>query len=216
MAAQASGASKDSNASENANSDQAQNASGESADAAQGEDANQDQNGENTEEQDGQQDSGTDETQNGEAEQGGGTDGTDEGTQTEEAMTCVIQIRCDTILNNKENLAEGKSKYVPRDGIILGSTTMEFTEGESAFDVLQRACSENGIALEYSYAPVYGSYYVEGIGNLYEFDCGDESGWMYKVNGWFPNYGCSELKLSDGDVVEFCYTCNGLGEDVGA
>ncbi len=38
---------------------------------------------------------------------------------------------------------------------------------------------------------MYNSYYVEGIGNLYEFDCGKESGWMYKVNGRFPNYGCS-------------------------
>lgn len=130
--------------------------------------------------------------------------------------TCTIQIRCDTILDNMDALAEGKSKYVPRDGTILATTYMEFVEGESAFDVLQRACGEYGIAVEYSYVPVYGSYYVEGIGNLYEFDCGDESGWMYKVNGWFPNYGCSEYKLADGDAIVFCYTCYGLGEDVGA
>ncbi len=45
---------------------------------------------------------------------------------------------------------------------------------------------------------MYNSYYVEGIGNLYEFDCGSESGWMCKVNGWFPNYGCSSYTLSDG------------------
>ena len=140
----------------------------------------------------------------------------EEAVEVDETYTCTIQIRCDTILNNKDNLAEGKCKYVPKNGILLRSTQVTFTEGESAFDVLQRACGEYGIALEYSYAPVYGSYYVEGIGNLYEFDCGDESGWMYKVNGWFPNYGCSEYPLSDGDAIEFCYTCNGLGEDVGA
>ena len=58
---------------------------------------------------------------------------------------------------------------------------------------------------------MYNSYYVEGIGNLYEFDCGSESGWMYKVNGWFPNYGCSSYTLSDGDVIVWCYTCNGRG-----
>ena len=139
-----------------------------------------------------------------------------EGGGAEEAHSCVIQIRCDTILDNMDNLAEGKNKYVPKNGILLNSTSMEFTEGETAFDVLQRVCSEAGIALEYSYAPIYGSYYVEGIGNLYEFDCGDESGWMYKVNGWFPNYGCSQYQLEDGDIIEFCYTCYGLGEDVGA
>ena len=39
---------------------------------------------------------------------------------------------------------------------------------------------------------------------------------MYKVNGWFPNYGCSSYTVSDGDNIVFCYTCNGLGADVGA
>ena len=46
-------------------------------------------------------------------------------------------------------------------------------------------------------------------------DCGNESGWMYKVNGWFPNYGCSKYMLEDGDTIVWCYTCNGLGADVG-
>lgn len=143
------------------------------------------------------------------------------GTPAEEpavdaTYTCTLQIRCDTILDNMDSLAEGKSKYVPRDGIILATSYMQFTEGESVFDVLKRACDETGIALEYSYVPIYGSYYVEGIGNLYEFDCGDLSGWMFKVNGYFPNYGCSEYVLSDGDAVVFCYTCQGVGEDVGA
>ena len=50
--------------------------------------------------------------------------------------------------------------------------------------------------------------------NLYEFDVGNKSGWMYKVNGWFPNYGCSRYQLKDGDVIEWVYTCD-LGDDVG-
>ena len=57
-------------------------------------------------------------------------------------------------------------------------------------------------------------YYVSGINNLYEFDCGKDSGWMYCVNGWYPNYGCSKYTLEDGDTVEWRYTCN-LGRDVG-
>ena len=63
---------------------------------------------------------------------------------------------------------------------------------------------------------MYDSYYIEGINHLYEFDCGEQSGWMYKVNEWFPNYGCSSYELSDGDVIVWCYTCKGLGTDVGA
>lgn len=64
-------------------------------------------------------------------------------------------------------------------------------------------------------SPMYNSYYIEGINHLYEFDCGNESGWMYKVNGWFPNYGCSSYTLQGGDTIVWCYTCNGLGADVG-
>ena len=44
---------------------------------------------------------------------------------------------------------------------------------------------------------------------------GNESGWMYKVNGWFPNYGCSRYALQQGDEICWMYTCVGLGEDIG-
>lgn len=37
---------------------------------------------------------------------------------------------------------------------------------------------------------------------------------MYKVNDWFPNYGCSRYQLQNGDVVEWEYTCE-LGKDIG-
>ena len=136
----------------------------------------------------------------------------------EESVTshpCTIEIRCDTILDNMDELATGKDSYVPADGTVLAATTVSFTDGETVFDVLKRACEQNGIQLEYSYTPLYESYYVEGIHHLYEFDCGSESGWMYKVNGWFPNYGCSAYTLSQGDSIVWCYTCHGLGADVG-
>ncbi len=132
-----------------------------------------------------------------------------------DVKTCTIQIRCDTILKNMDNLTAGKNKYVPSNGVILATSKVEFADGETVFDVLKRACSYTGIQLEYSYTPLYGSYYIEGINNLYEFDCGEQSGWMYKVNGWYPNYGCSSYKLKNGDVIVWCYTCNGLGADVG-
>ena len=130
-------------------------------------------------------------------------------------LECTIEIRCDTILNNMDNLQEGKNSYVPANGKILSLSTIEFKEGETVFDVLKRACDLAGIQLEYSWTPMYNSYYIEGINNLYEFDCGNESGWMYKVNGWFPNYGCSSYIVHDNDSIVFCYTCKGLGADVG-
>ena len=131
------------------------------------------------------------------------------------AGTCTIEIRCDTILDNMDNLRSGKESFVPASGTILGTTQVTFYEGDTVFEVLSRVCSSAGIQIEYSWTPMYDSYYIEGINHLYEFDCGFESGWMYKVNGWFPNYGCSSYDLSDGDTIVWCYTCNGLGADVG-
>ena len=128
---------------------------------------------------------------------------------------CTITIRCDTILDNLENLDAGKEAYVPANGVILSTSQVEFDDGETVFDVLKRVCDYAGIQLEYSWTPMYSTYYIEGINNLYEFDCGNESGWMYKVNGWFPNYGCSAYTLKNGDDIVWCYTCNGLGADVG-
>ena len=113
----------------------------------------------------------------------------------------------------------------PRESILQGTFNPEvftaalgpvisFYKGESVFDLLKRVCRDNDIHLEYSNTPVYNSAYIEGINNLYEFDCGNLSGWVYGVNGWFPNYGCSRYQLAQGDVVEWRYTCD-LGRDVG-
>ncbi|MCR4842091.1 MAG: DUF4430 domain-containing protein [Eubacterium sp.] len=81
------------------------------------------------------------------------------------------------------------------------------------FDVLKSACSASGIALEFSESVTYATAYVEGIGGLYEFDCGSLSGWMFRVNGSFPNYGASAIEVSDGDRIEWLYTCN-MGDDL--
>lgn len=128
--------------------------------------------------------------------------------------TCTFSIECSTILNNLSDLDPDKRHLVPSDGVILPPTKVTFYEGESVYDVLQRVCKENNIHMESSWTPVYNSAYIEGINNLYEFDCGELSGWMYRVNGWYPNYGCSRYQLADGEKVEWRYTCD-LGNDVG-
>ncbi len=130
------------------------------------------------------------------------------------ALHCTISISCATILDHMDWLNPAKTALIPANGWILGTTEVEFSEGESVFDVLRRVCMEKKIHMEFSEVPMYQSAYIEGIHNLYEFDCGQLSGWMYKVNGWFPNYGCSSYKLSDGDSICWVYTCD-LGNDVG-
>lgn len=138
----------------------------------------------------------------------------DQEVDKKKAYTCTFSIECSTILNNLKDLDPDKRELVPSNGVILAPTKVTFYEGESVFDVLQRVCKENGIHLESSWTPIYNSAYIEGIHNLYEFDCGELSGWMYRVNGWYPNYGCSRYQLADGEVVEWRYTCD-LGNDIG-
>ena len=129
---------------------------------------------------------------------------------------CTITVRCDTIFDNVDSMEEAKLPYVPEDGVILPVITVEFTPGETVFDVLKRVCEASDLQIEYSWTPLYDIYYNEGINHLYEFDWGFESGWMYKVNGWVPNYGCSAYTLQGGEEIVWAYTCVGLGMDLGA
>ncbi len=128
--------------------------------------------------------------------------------------TCTLSVRCDTVLDNIDWLDPEKVELVPEDGVIFARTSVTFYEGESVFNVLQREMKKAKIHMEFSNTPMYNSAYIEGINNLYEFDCGELSGWAYKVNQWFPNYGASRYLLKDGDVIEWLYTCD-LGTDIG-
>ncbi|MBD8031542.1 MULTISPECIES: DUF4430 domain-containing protein [Solibacillus] len=137
----------------------------------------------------------------------------------EKKKTVTIAIRVDTLLKNWDKLdpALQSDKYVPKNGVILKPTTYELlSEKDTVWDVLQRATKEHKIQLEYQGANenIYNSVYIEGINHLYEFSAGELSGWMYKVNGVYPNYGCSQYVLKDGDVIEWHYTVD-LGRDLG-
>ncbi|MDR3239080.1 MAG: DUF4430 domain-containing protein [Clostridiales bacterium] len=129
-------------------------------------------------------------------------------------LTCILSINCASILDNINRLDKEKVELVPENGVILPPTEVTFIEGESVFDVLKNETRRQKIHLEFVSTPIYNSAYIEGINNFYEFDCGELSGWMYKVNGWYPNYGCSRYQLKDGDVVEWIFTCD-LGRDIG-
>ena len=130
-------------------------------------------------------------------------------------LTCTLEIRCDVLLDRLDALSPEKAALVPADGVLLEVTEAEFTGGQSVFDVFRKVLREKKIHFEYVDAQIYNSAYIEGIGNLYEFDCGPQSGWMVCVNGEFLGLGCSGYTLADGDVITFQYTCD-LGKDLGA
>lgn len=125
----------------------------------------------------------------------------------------TISITCNTILNNLNKVTEGKKEIIPSNGVIMGEKKIEIKDGDTVFDVLVRETRQQRIHMDFMMSPVYNSAYIKGINNIYEFDGGDLSGWMYSVNGVFPNYGCSQYQLKDGDSIQWKYTCD-LGRDL--
>lgn len=133
----------------------------------------------------------------------------------EEKISVSLEIRCDALSKDLSQLENSSTEnYVPKSGVILSVPQVKVSRGATVYDVLSEGCRNRNIQVESAYTPAYGTRYVEGINYLYEFDAGSLSGWMYKVNGKFPNYGCSEFEVRDGDRVVWLYTCN-LGKDIG-
>ncbi|MEN2766878.1 DUF4430 domain-containing protein [Ornithinibacillus xuwenensis] len=98
--------------------------------------------------------------------------------------------------------------------IPLPPTEMEVFEGDTVLDALIRITQEKKIQMDYR-GGQGASAYVEGIANVYEFDRGQGSGWMYRVNGIFPDRSAGIVPLLPGDRVEWLYTTD-LGRDLGA
>lgn len=126
----------------------------------------------------------------------------------------TLTVSCAELLDNE--LVPDRLKtagVIPSDGMIIPESTRAIADGDTAFSVLRAALGESRVLLDYSDISER-SVYVRGINNIYEYDCGDLSGWMYSVNGIFPTISSSEYVLHDGDEVVWQYTCD-LGRDVG-
>lgn len=94
-------------------------------------------------------------------------------------------------------------------GYLLAPTTLSIENGDTAYSVLERAMPG-----QVNSTGSGSSLYVRSIAGLGEFDYGSDSGWMYAVNGSFPNYSAGSYSLSDGDHVDWHYTTD-LGKDIG-
>lgn len=135
---------------------------------------------------------------------------------TPESETVTLTIRCDRAVENWDKLAPAlqDERYVPQSGVILAETEYVLRPGDTAFDILSRATRHSQIHLDFQGADknAYNAVYIRGINHLYEFSCGEGSGWNYLVNGAAPAVGCSRYPLADGDKISFVYTCE-LGGD---
>lgn len=129
---------------------------------------------------------------------------------TKTSDTVNVKVDCTTALSSlPEELKNGD--YIPSNGIII-DTKVEYENGDTAFTVLTKALKGNKIQLDYNGEGE--SVYVRGISHLYEFSCGNLSGWMVSVNGVFGDKGANCVTVKPDDTVEWRYTCN-LGADIG-
>jgi hypothetical protein len=111
----------------------------------------------------------------------------------------LMSINCSDV-NDSEN------KYIPSNGVILAETEFAISEGDTAYDILIDASKKFSIQVENNGTDEMA--YIVGINYLYEFQYGDLSGWIFRVNGVDSDRGCSDYVLKDGDKVEWIYTCN--------
>lgn len=126
----------------------------------------------------------------------------------------TVLAECSTVLSHMDIIdpAVNPPEVVPEDGVIIARCEVSLPEGATAFDALAAAARKQRVRVDYT-GSAYGTY-VRGIGYVSEFGFGELSGWMYTVNGEFPDVSVSDRVLESGDMVEFRYTCD-LGRDVG-
>ena len=117
----------------------------------------------------------------------------------------TISVRCDVLKDDE------KPDYIPDDCIILDETIFAVAEGDTVYDILIEASKRCDFQVDNRGAA--GNAYIAGIEYLYEYDYGDLSGWMYKVDGEFPDVGCQNYVLSGGETIEWLYTKD-IGKDL--
>lgn len=134
---------------------------------------------------------------------------------TPESETVTVSIDCRNAIEQGK-VPENILPHLPEDGVIMAEKETVLLHGDTVFDITYRAVRQGKIQFDFDGPEKnsFGSAYIKGISNLYEFDCGPSSGWVYRVNGEVPQKGASAYKLKNGDRVEWVYTLN-LGYDAG-
>ncbi len=128
-----------------------------------------------------------------------------------DGITVTVTADCGNALLNMERIDEGinPKSVIPADGVVLYPCEVTVPEGSNAFDALIAAAKKDKVQVDYN-GSSYGVY-INSIGYVYEFGFGSTSGWLFRVNDGFPQSSAGTYTLSEGDYVEFIYTCD-LGD----
>ncbi len=116
----------------------------------------------------------------------------DAGTTAEKLDSVTVKIICDDTV----------TKDVWEDPVILDETEYSFEGEVDAFTALTDVAEDNDIVL------VHSDGYVTGIGGLSTGDAGENSGWMFQVNGELASIGAPDYTVQDGDQLVWFYTAD--------
>ncbi len=123
----------------------------------------------------------------------------------EQTKTCTVFVSCSAVLGKMDTLRPEQREFIPENGVMLAEQEVSFAEGETALEVLTKTLKKEKIHFETEQMVGYDSMYIKAIGNLYEFDCGGNSGWTYTVNGASPDCGADRYVVQEGDSVAWNY-----------
>lgn len=84
-------------------------------------------------------------------------------------------------------------------------------EGTTAMDVFRQVLTANGYSYEAKGSYVQAVIKPDGT-KVAEFSKGPNSGWVFRVNGEFPDVAMQDCRLSDGDVIEVFFTADYMDE----
>lgn len=121
--------------------------------------------------------------------------------QDDSIITVTVFCSCKNAVNygirDKKDFAE----FIPENGLLF-SATVTVKKGSTAMEAIKAAALESGVEIKETRG------YIRAIGSLAEKDCGGASGWMYSVNGTFPNVSSDKYQLNNNDKIELHYTVN--------
>lgn len=94
---------------------------------------------------------------------------------------------------------------------IQPTVVYDLPEGTTAMDVFRQVLTANGYSYEAKGSYVQAVIKPDGT-KVAEFSKGPNSGWVFRVNGEFPDVAMQDCQLSDGDVIEVFFTADYMDE----
>ncbi len=145
------------------------------------------------------------------------TETTTEATETKETSE-TTETTESKALTEEETNTEGMKVFVTIQGMpetppIMPTTQVKVEEGDTVLDLLLRITREKQMHMSHRGRGKAG--YVEAIDNLYEFDQGPGSGWMFSINGEFPSRSAGGWPVEPNDTITWWYTLD-AGRDLEA